>query len=208
MAEQLLPLFPLQVVLFPDSVLSLHIFEERYRQLINECLDGEKEFGINFVQETELARVGCTAVVTELVKRYDGGRMDILVEGRRRYALSQIVPSTSLYSVGNVIFLPPARERIDAALAAKTVALHNQLMRIVYRDREFDLEYDPANPELSFRIAQKAGMELAQRQAVLESNSENERLRLLHDYFVEIIPKLQSLETIERIIKNDGYIIH
>ena len=87
MSEQLLPLFPLQVVLFPHSLLPLHIFEDRYKLLIRECVTEKTEFGINLVQDGTLADVGCTAVVTTIVRRYDDGKMDIVVQGRQRYLL-------------------------------------------------------------------------------------------------------------------------
>lgn len=209
MSEQLLPLFPLQVVLFPHSILPLHIFEERYKQLINECLNEEgKEFGINLAQDNEIKRIGCSAIVTKLLKRHDDGRMDILVHGERRYALQEVVESSSLYSVGRVEFKHAADEVIDVALASETVQLHNELVRLVYRDKEFAIEFDRANPLLSFKIAQKAGMELTQRQRLLELNSENERLELLHKYFVEMIPKLEQLGEVERVIRSDGYIVN
>jgi Lon protease-like protein len=208
MTEQLLPLFPLQVVLFPQSILPLHIFEERYKQLIGECLEEtEREFGINLVTEAGLARVGCTAVVADVLQRYDDGRLDILVEGRRRFELSRLMSGAALYSVGHIRWFDDVEEAIDRPLALETVALHNQLVEMVYRQEEFRLEYDPANAAFSFKIAQKAGMELAHRQRLLEMNSENERLRFLREYFVEVIPKLERLSEVERIIKSDGYII-
>ncbi|MER3524044.1 MAG: hypothetical protein C4326_08240 [Ignavibacteria bacterium] len=208
MAVQLLPLFPLQVVLFPQSVLPLHIFEERYKQLIAECLDEGKAFGINLITEAGLAKVGCTATVLELVKRYADGRMDILVEGGERYLLEKVVASQTLFSVGQVKFFEQRTEALDEALAEETIRLHNRLVEMVYREEAYKVEFDAANPQVSFKIAQKAGMELSQRQVLLATESENERLRLLHAYFVEVIPKLERLSEVERIVKGDGYIVH
>ncbi len=208
MSEQLLPLFPLQAVLFPQAVLPLHIFEERYKLLINGCLDSDQEFGINLVTEAGLAKVGCTAVVVKLSTRYADGRMDILVEGRRRYMLMDMVPSSTLYSLGKVSMLSLKNEVVDSALALETVRLHNQLVDLVYHDEAYRLEYDDTNPLFSFKVAQKAGMELARRQVLLELDSENERLKLLHDYFVDVIPKLERLGEVERIIKSDGFVIN
>ena len=208
MSGVLLPLFPLNVVLFPDSILPLHIFEERYKQLINECLSGEKEFGINLVQENVVAKVGCTAQVASLLKRYEDGRMDIAVTGKRRYTLKELVESPSLYSVGRVEFLQGNDEVPDVKLAAEAVQLHNQLVEIVYRDASFQVEYEVGEGVLSFKLAQKAGMELALRQQLLDSNSENERLSILHAYFIEVVPKLERLEEVERVIRTDGYIVN
>ncbi len=208
MSEDLLPLFPLQVVLLPNAILPLHISEERYKQLINECLAEEgKEFGINLAKENEVAKVGCTAAVTKLVRRYSDGRMDILVEGRRRYALQKIVPSSDIhYNLGRVAFLGSTEEMGDGALAMEAVDLHNQLVGLVYKGMGCELDYGRENTFLSFRIARKAGMELGQRQALLEMDSENARLKFLRDYFTEVIPKLEKLEEVERVIKSDGYL--
>lgn len=208
MPVQLLPLFPLQVVLFPQSVLPLHIFEERYKQLINECRDEGKAFGINLMTEAGLAKVGCTAAVLEVVKRYADGRMDILVERGERYLLEKIVASETLFSVGHVRFLEERAEAVDEALAEETIRLHNRLVEMVYREEAYKVEFDPANAQLSYKLAQKAGMELSQRQVLLETESENERLQLLHAYFEEVIPKLERLSEVERIIKGDGYVVH
>lgn len=208
MAEQMLPLFPLQVVLFPHSILPLHIFEERYKQLVGECLEErEREFGINLVTDQGLARVGCTAVVADVLKRYSDGRLDILVEGRRRFELARLMSGPAAYSVGHIRWLNDIEEDVDVELARETVQLHNQLVDMVYRQSQFKLEYDPTGGGLSFRIAQKAGMEMSQRQRLLEMNSENERLRFLQEYFLGVIPKLERMEEVERIIKSDGYII-
>ena len=208
MSQELLPLFPLQVVLFPTSALPLHIFEERYKELINECLNKGCEFGINLFRENGVAKVGCTAAVTNLLNRYDDGKMDIVVQGKRRYSIAQTVTSPTKYSVARVEIIPVSEELIDTDLVTETVKLHNHLIDIVYRDSSYKLTYDAVNTVLSFKIAQKTGMELGQRQALLEIDSENERLRVLYAYLTEVIPKLQQLGEVERVIKSDGYIVN
>lgn len=171
-------------------------------------MNERKEFGINLVQHGEMAKVGCTAEVREVVKKYNDGKMDVLVRGSRRYLLANPVMSSSLYSVGRVKLLQDQHGVTDTALTMDTIRLHNELVRVVYRGDEFMIEWDERNAILSFRIAQKAGMELVQRQELLEQNSENQRLKLLHKYFVEVIPRLQRLGEVERIIKSDGYRIN
>lgn len=208
MFDELLPLFPLQVVLFPSSVLPLHIFEERYKQLIGECLNEGKEFGINLLHENEVAKVGCSATVTKLLQKYEDGKMDILVQGQRRYQLIEFVETAAVYSMGRVQVLQSKKEVIDTALATETVRLHNQLVDLVYTNKGFGIAYDGLHPEISFTIALKAGMDLAQRQLVLEVNSENERLKILHQYLNEIIPKLHKIGEVERLINSDGYDIN
>ena len=207
--EKQLPLFPLSVVLFPDSALPLHIFEERYRALIGECLEAEgKEFGINFVDGDKLSLIGCTAVVREVVQRYEDGRLDIVVEGRRRYELRGVDKDVAPYSVGQVAFLEDEPEKIDSPLAKKTIELFNQLVEVVYKDRRPKPSVDPDVPCVSFVIAQKAGMDVKQRQELLEMKSENQRMQRLYSYLVAAIPKLQQAQEVQRIVINDGYIIN
>src|ERR1041384_3749142 len=90
MPENLLPLFPLKVVLFPRTDLPLHIFEERYKEMIGDCLAGGSEFAIVLVLEEGLASTGCTATVTQVIRKFDDGRMDILVRGGRRFDLVRL----------------------------------------------------------------------------------------------------------------------
>src|SRR3712207_9452027 len=84
-----IPLFPLNVVLLPGAPLPLHIFEERYKQMVNECLESESEFGMVLADESGTRRGGCTAKIVELVERYEDGRMLILVEGLWRFKRSE-----------------------------------------------------------------------------------------------------------------------
>ena len=92
-----IPLFPLNVVLMPGAPLPLHIFEDRYKQMVNECLEQESEFGMVFADESGTRKVGCTAKIVELVERYDDGRMLILVEGSRRFRLNNVLTGKPYY---------------------------------------------------------------------------------------------------------------
>src|SRR5262245_51929210 len=83
--ELLLPLFPLDVVLYPGQPLPLHIFEDRYKEMIGECLDSKSEFGVVRLKDNAIPNVGCTATITNVVKRYDDGRLDIETTGLRRF---------------------------------------------------------------------------------------------------------------------------
>ena len=201
-----LPLFPLPVVLFPDSALPLHIFEERYKILIGECVDGRREFGINLVQDGKVSRVGCTAVVKEVRKRYPDGRKDIVVVGRRRYTLGEIDSGRAPYFVGAVEFFGSVVDTVDRTLACETIQLYNALIEIVYKDQEHQQSFDQISTEPSFVLAQKAGMDVLQRQHLLELVSENDRLKVLRDYLTDIIPKLETMDEVNRVIRSDGYL--
>src|ERR1700722_5331060 len=87
MQDELLPLFPLQVVLFPRTSLPLHIFEERYKQMVDEVVRGKAEFGVVLAGEKGIVNTGCTASIEKIIKKYPDGRMDLLTVGRRRFEI-------------------------------------------------------------------------------------------------------------------------
>jgi Lon protease-like protein len=204
--EQVLPLFPLQVVLFPESRLPLHIFEERYKVLIRECVREEKEFGVNLLSGGELSGVGCSAAVVAVLKTYEDGRMDIVVEGRRRYRLKRYDREAAPYLVGHVEFFGEEEEDPDRDLVGETVRLYNELVTRVYHGKVESLSPALKLNELSYLIAQKAGLGLEQRQQLLEMQSENERLSLLRGYLEAVLPKLERAGELERIIRGNGYL--
>ncbi len=99
-----IPLFPLNVVLFPSVPLPLHIFEERYRAMINHCIESKTPFGVVLRQGESFKRVGCSAVVNEVLERYDDGRMDILSIGADRFTIDSI-DDAGLYLEAQVRYL-------------------------------------------------------------------------------------------------------
>ncbi len=206
MNTELLPLFPLQAVLFPGSSLPLHIFEERYKILIAECLVEGKEFGINFANGNEFVEIGCTAIVASVLNRYDDGRMDIVVDGKRRYALDHFETGRRPYIVGHVSYPVPIAEVIDHSLATETIRLYNKMITIVYKHKLEQIREGAIGEGLSYVLAQKSGLDLLQRQRVLEISSENERLEVLRTSLADTIPKLERMEEVEKVIRGDGYL--
>ena len=109
MAEVLLPLFPLEVVLLPEAPLPLHIFEDRYKRMIGECLEAQsqgsdrEEFGVVLAREAEMQKVGCSARILEVTRRYDDGRLDILTAGTRRFEVLY-TKDEKPYLEGGVVF--------------------------------------------------------------------------------------------------------
>jgi Lon protease-like protein len=207
--SQLLPIFPLHAVLFPDARLPLHIFEQRYKILIAECVDQDSEFGINLFNNGTLHPIGCTAVVDEIVKRYDDGRMDIIVEGKRRYHLEKTVETTSPYYVGVVSFVFDREEKMDDPLRQKAIGLYNQMVRVAFKGRISEIDAATERSKLlSFVMVQKAGFDLEQRQTFLSVQSENERLAVLVRHLEAAVPLLSSEEKRKELIMNDGYLPH
>lgn len=200
-------LFPLNIVLFPGSSYPLHIFETRYKLLIRESIDSDIEFGINLVESSRMFDVGCRATVTTVFREYDDGRMDIVVTGTERYSVSSYHTGEKSYLVADVEALLDTEPKPDPQLLAVTIALYNQLVESVYGEAEEHL-----NPSewmwggASFRMAQKSGLDLEVRQKLLEMLSENDRLRFLHEYLSDLVPKVRELEKIQALIRNDGYV--
>jgi len=201
-----LPLFPLQLVMFPGARIPLHIFEERYRTLMNECIRAESEFGITLFADGELSNIGCTAVVSSVRKRYADGRMDIIAEGRRRFRLLSHETGPQGYLIGTAEILSTEGAPANQSLADETIRLYNTLVALVYKNKIEPVEVGSKDSHLSFLLAQKAGLDLPQRQQILESPSEVERLTILRDYLTQVLPKLERASEIERIIRSDGYL--
>jgi len=127
--QQQIPVFPLGVVLLPGMTMPLHIFEERYKTMINECLEREKPFGIVYFDGKQIHKAGCTAHIIRVLKHYEDGRMDILVQGAQRFYMDQIDDSHD-YLVSGVFYFDDIEESVsheDDALFQKTIDLLGQL---------------------------------------------------------------------------------
>ena len=204
--SEIVPLFPLNVVLFPQSQLHLHIFEERYKTLIGECITFNSSFGIILVHEQQVRTVGCTANVKEITKRYDDGRLDIIVEGRRRFHLYNFVEAPHPYYSGRISWVEDVDEEIDEQLLLQAVNLHNRFVTVVFTGIVQQVDVNDVRKARSFHLVQKSGMELIERQVFLAMNSENKRLQFLIQHLESLLPLLASKHTVEELAKNDGYV--
>lgn len=202
MSSPTLPLFPLGVVLFPGSALPLYVFEERYKLLIGAGL----EFGINLTENGNLAEVGCTARVREVVRRYGDGSFDVIVGGIRRYELVEFHKDRAPYYVGTVLFREQQPEQRDQVLLKETIALYNEAVRVVYKDGRFVIREESEQQLYSYRIAQKIGLDLPKRQLLLEVDSENRRLEILRTYLKDVLPRLENAAEVDNVARNDGYL--
>jgi Lon protease-like protein len=170
-----LGLFPLGIVLLPTERVPLHIFEPRYRELIGECLDSEREFGLVLEDDEGLRAVGTRAAVTDVLHRFPDGRLQVVVEGGERFRL---VRMTSGRSFQTAEVEPLEDDDVDAADDERVRALELYARLTAAAGSEPD-ELDPDSSSLSFEIAARIdfGSELKQR--LLETRSESERLETL-----------------------------
>jgi ATP-dependent Lon protease len=200
-------LFPLNIVLFPGSSYPLNIFEHRYKVLIRESLESNKEFGVNLVDEGKMYQVGCLAKVTQVISVQEDGRMAIIVTGTSRYVIKEYHTDEKPYITADTDKLDDEEPRPEYSLLENTISLYNQLVESVYGEAEELL--DPSewiSGGASFRMAQKSGLDLVVRQQLLEMRSEGERLVFLQTYLNEILPKIKQVEKLQMLVRNDGYI--
>ena len=199
-----IPLFPLNVVLMPGTPLPLHIFEERYKQMVNECLDSETEFGMILADEGGTRRVGCTARIVELVQRYDDGRMLILVEGSRRFRLKNIFTGKPYY-VGEIEYLEDGPEEDVSALAEECVALLERVIEAA-TEGSVGIEIEPPYRNLSFAIAGRVEFDLDTRQEILELPTEKGRLEKVKELLTEAADKLERDRQARQKAEKNGHL--
>ncbi len=203
-----LGIFPLNLVLFPQSLYPLHIFEERYKELIKECIDNELEFGVNLVSNSKFFEIGCTAKVVDVFKKYDDGKLDITIEGVRKYKLISFSEEERSFYTGEIELIDEDESTVlDYQLFMDCVEFYN---KIVERIQGFHLEkikIGGLHTKLpSYFIAQKAGLTPEQKQNLLEINNENKRLEFMLKHLKRIAPVVEQAEVTNRIIRLDGYI--
>jgi Lon protease-like protein len=183
----LLPLFPLDVVLFPGAPLPLHVFEPRYKELIGECLAANKPFGMIRARENALAEIGCTAVILSVTRKYDDGRMDIATEGGRRFELEQLNQERSFLQ-GEVLFFDDEPSQVTQRESDTVIQLHQQLFQVLGQPVETQKTY----ASLSFQLAHELPVDLDFKQTILEMKSEAERIETLIEYYRATIPKVEK----------------
>jgi Lon protease-like protein len=197
MEELLLPLFPLELVLLPGELLPLHIFEDRYKQMISDCLEGlpsrdrEQDFGVVLAKDQEVATVGCAAAVTQIIRRYEDGRMDILTQGRRRFEILFTDEGKS-YLRGGVQFFqdePKASTARDAETAHALELLQEVLKRVSGPQAAQEMPSKPFR-QLSFQIGAMLPLALEFKQHLLTLRNEGERLQEIIRAMEEMIPAL------------------
>lgn len=198
-----LPLFPLDVVLYPGEVLPLHIFEDRYRRMVEDCLQADQPFGVLLSEEEDVAEVGCTARIQEIIQRYEDGRLDILTLGERRFRVRRVDEARAAYLTGEVETIDEPDEVVPQGMRERVITQHMKLLELtghtvrpsVYENRE----------DLSYTLANNAGLSLGQKQEVLELLTEGERMHYLADYFEDFLPRVEKEESLRRRIQSNGH---
>ena len=197
-----IPIFPLGLVLYPKELLPLHIFENKYREMIAYCLEEESAFGILLLQEGKLASVGSEAVIDRVINTYEDGRMDIIVEGAHRFRVKELFNEYS-YITASVEPITEPEEPVQFEARERVITQHMRLLELAGRKVRPTIYQDLEG--ISFFIAHNAGLNAEQKQKVLEMVTENERITFLADHLESLIPKVEEYEDVRKKVQSNGH---
>ena len=206
LSKDKIPLFPLGLVLLPQMPLPLHIFEERYKLMIGECLSENKEFGIVYFNGTDIQTIGCTASIQKVLQRYDDGRLDILTRGENRFVIKEMYDQKSYLEAGVTFFDDEFEENTEIyqALADKGMHLLKTFAGISGVQGEYGLFEVPDFKSISFFIAGCDGFSYEEKQQFLEMSSTHERLKKSVGSLAKIIERTKITAEIQKIISGNG----
>jgi Lon protease-like protein len=193
------PLFPLGIVALPGELIPLHIFEERYKTMMNECLRDEKEFGIVWLSDDGLREIGCACAIERVLERMEDGRMNLLTRGTRPFRVVERQGHLA-YPAGVVEFLHDREETIDPELRSKAREAYAELVR-----RATDDEPDAGELAEMDAYAMAATVDFGPdaKQGLLDLRSENARLRLVTRLFHAAARRLDLIDrALERARSN------
>jgi Lon protease-like protein len=195
-------LFPLGIVLLPQERVPLHIFEERYKELIGECLERDREFGIVFTDEDGIRRTGTLATVVEVLRRLPDGRMDIIVEGRRRFRVGALTEGRS-FTTAEVADHDDEEE--DVPSAEEVAACVEAFRRVEEAAGTEEAELDPVE-SVAFQIAGRVDFGAQVKQELLESRSERERLSRLTELLEGAVEKVRAQRLARERAPGNGHV--
>jgi Lon protease-like protein len=201
-AEQVdsFPLFPLGIVMLPTELVPLHIFEERYKLMIEECLDEEREFGIVWLSDDRLSDVGCAGRITQVIEKMEDGRMNILVQGTRPFRLVERIPDLP-YPAGTIELLDDDEPDAPSDVADAARERYAALVERVTDRRPDDDELSQLD---SYGMAATIEFAPTPKQELLESRSEPERLELVREMLDSTLSKLDKSERAGELAKSNG----
>jgi Lon protease-like protein len=191
--SSLLPIFPLDLVLLPGAPLPLHIFEPRYKEMISECVEQKKPFGVVRASDEGVAGVGCTAEIVSVTKKYDDGRMDILTRGVERFEVVEVNEERAFLRAEISLVQDEDDDDNDAAspeqpLIEQAVRLHAEIIKIAGAELS---EPDETATNLSFLLAGSLPLDLDFKQNLLTTLSETKRLEAVVGYLEAVLPGLR-----------------
>ena len=198
-----IPIFPLSIVVYPGEQLNLHIFEPRYKQLITECIEQKKPFGIPTVIDQRMQDIGSLVEIVEVSKQYDNGEMDIKTCGTRVFCVLEVIKEVpqKLYS-GAIVNYPSTKEKGLPELMRKVISTIRELHQVLKVNKDFSR---PDEELRSFDVAHHIGLSLEEEYELLGLFDEKQRQEYLKRFLAKVIPMLASMELLREKIKLNGH---
>ena len=198
-----IPIFPLGIVVYPGEQLNLHIFEPRYKQLINECFESKKPFGIPPVIEDKMTEMGTLVKVTEISKMYEDGKMDVKTEGMDVFTILESIKELpeKLYG-GAIVTYPPNAGNGNKALMLTIVAAIRELHKLLKINKEFK---KPDADLRTYDIAHHAGLSINEEYELLQLLQELQRQEFLKRHLKKVLPVIAEMETLKEKVQLNGH---
>ena len=194
------PLFPLGLVALPGELIPLHIFEERYKTMINECLEQEREFGIVWLADDGLREIGCACEIDRVLERMEDGRINLVARGTRPFRVLERQGHLA-YPAGVIEFVEDRQDEVEPELLADARAAYADLVQRA-TDEEPDAE---ALAEMgAYEMAATVDFGLEAKQGLLDLRSENARLRLVARLFRAAIKRLDFVDRAQARARSNG----
>ena len=201
----MLPLFPLSLVLLPGMPLPLHIFEERYKEMMSDIIPTQGEFGVVLAKDDGIVNIGCTAKIVKILRKYPDGRLDVLAAGQRRFQIESLDEDKAYLRAAVEYFDDEDLNEVPPELRQKATSALRQLVQI--EDPELRSGRIESSARLSFQIAQLVS-DLDKRQTVLALRSEVERLEYLVRVIPEHITQRKYMALAKRVGPQNGHAKH
>jgi Lon protease-like protein len=203
-----IPIFPLGVVLLPEMLLPLHIFEDRYKTMISECIKEEKEFGVVLYDGSEIKNIGCLAKITQITKKYSDGKMDILTQGTHRFMIDNIDEEKSYLQAEVSYFddedfedLVISKEKHEQA-----IDLLKKIAELTRNNPDLVSSHEFSTQQLSFIIASIEGFTVQEKQEFLEMQSTAQRLDKGIEALDKLVERIRINDEIKKIIGGNGHL--
>lgn len=198
-----IPIFPLNIVVYPGENLNLHIFEPRYKQLIDECFSQKKQFGIPTIIEDRLQDYGSLMEVTEITTVHENGELDIKTRGSRVFRILEVIKEVpdKLYS-GAIVNYPETNEEGNRALMKKVMNSIRELHRLLKVEKNFNKGEDEVK---AFDVAHHVGLSLEEEYEMLHLLQERQRQEYLKRHLTKVIPLVAEMEQLKEKIKLNGH---
>ena len=198
-----IPIFPLGIVVYPGENVNLHIFEPRYKQLVKECYESKKSFGIPAVVDNKLQENGTLVNVTELSKVYENGEMDIKTKGEKVFRMLEVIKEIpdKLYS-GAIVNYPDNKERGDIELMRRVMNGIRELHKLLNVSKDFKKPDEELN---TYEVAHHVGLTLQEEYELLGLMNELQRQEYIKRHLTKVLPMVAEMEGLKEKIKQKGH---